>query len=111
MAFADRVAGLPCLGIGVSTEYGAARNAGSLDVHALARAHPRFAAFLEIGVEIGKGVDDDGRRWIAEGRPTTYHFLDVNLDDPADVDDDDWLAAHALIDLDQHFAVGEARHP
>ncbi|MFO0751645.1 MAG: DUF692 family protein, partial [Myxococcota bacterium] len=26
------------------------------------------------------------RRWAAEGRPTTYHFLDVNLDEPEDFD-------------------------
>ncbi|MDP2340100.1 MAG: DUF692 family protein [Deltaproteobacteria bacterium] len=92
MVFADRVAGLPRLGIGVSTEYGAARSPGSLDVLALARSHPQFASFLEVGVEVGKGVDDDARRWVAEGRPTTYHFLDVNLDDDSDFDDDDWTA-------------------
>jgi uncharacterized protein (UPF0276 family) len=72
---------------------GAARSPGSLDVDGLALSHPHFARFLEIGVEVGKGIDDDARRWIASGRPTTYHFLDVNLDDAADVDDDDWLAA------------------
>ncbi len=91
--FSHRVAGLPRLGIGVSTEYGAARSPGSLDVFALAHAHPRFAAFLEVGIEVGKGLDDDARRWVAQGRPATYHFLDVNLDDAADELDDDWLAS------------------
>ena len=92
MAFADRISGLPRLGIGVSTEYGAARASGALDVFALARSHPRYAAFLEVGVEIGKGLDDDARRWVQEGAPTTYHFLDVNLDDDADLDPE-WLDA------------------
>jgi uncharacterized protein (UPF0276 family) len=85
--FLRRVDDLPSLGVGVSTEYGAARASGALDVFALARAHPQRAAFLELGVEIEKGLDDDARRWIAEGRPTTYHFLDVNLHDDDDFDD------------------------
>lgn len=97
MSFLDRVTRLPTLGIGVSTEYGAARAEGALDVFALAAARPDDAAFLELGVEVEKGFDDDARRWIASGRPTTYHFLDVNLDDaPGDVDGDlepGWVAA------------------
>jgi uncharacterized protein (UPF0276 family) len=91
LPFARRVADLPPLGIGVSTEFGAARAPGALDVFALAAAHPRWAAFLELGVEVDKGIDDDARRWVAGGRPTTYHFLDVNLHDEADFDDE-WLA-------------------
>ncbi len=45
---------------------------------------------MEIGVEIDKGLDPDDRAWIASGGATTYHFLDINLDDPSD-QDDDWL--------------------
>jgi uncharacterized protein (UPF0276 family) len=89
--FAERVAGLPTLGLGLSTEYGA-RRAGGLDPLALARQSPAQAAFLELGIEVEKGLDEDGRRWVAEGRATTYHFLDVNLDDPDDFDGA-WLAA------------------
>ncbi|HEY4221833.1 MAG TPA: DUF692 family protein [Myxococcota bacterium] len=89
--FARRLHGLPRLGIGVSTEYGAARTAASLDVQRLAREHPAYAAFLEIGVEVHKGIDHDARAWIAQQRPCTYHFLDVNLDDARDLDDA-WLA-------------------
>lgn len=85
-SFFRRVADLPDLGVGVSTEYGAARAPGALDVFALARTHPTRAAFLELGVELDKGLDDDARRWIGEGRPTTYHFLDVNLHDDDDLD-------------------------
>jgi len=91
--FLRRVQDLPHLGVGVSTEYGAARAAGALDVFALAAAHPRDAAFLELGVEVDKGLDDDARRWVKEGRRTTYHFLDVNLDTYGeDHDDEAWLS-------------------
>ena len=88
--FLERVAALPSLGIGVSTEYGAANTAGSLDVMRLRREYPEFAGFLEVGVEVAKGLDDDCKAWIDAGLPTTYHFLDVNLDDPDDFDRE-WL--------------------
>lgn len=84
--FGDRVRELPVLGLGVSTEYGAGAAAGGLDVPALRREHPRFARFLEVGIETAKGLDEHARAWAAAGWPTTYHFLDVNLDDPADFD-------------------------
>ncbi len=85
-AFAERLAALPRLGLGVSTEYGARRSDGALDPAALRREHPEFAGFLEVGVEIDKGLDADARAWASAGGPTTYHFLDVNLDDEADFD-------------------------
>jgi uncharacterized protein len=91
MAFADRVARLPRLGLGVSTEYGAGDAPGSLDVLALRDAHPDFAGFLEIGVETVKGLDHHAEAWVARGLPTTYHYLDVNLDEPEDFDEE-WLA-------------------
>ncbi len=90
-AFAKRVCDLPLLGLGVSTEYGAFRVDNNLDVVGLRRSHPRYAAFLELGVEIEKGLDDDARAWVGAGLPTTYHFLDINLDD-ADDFDDAWVA-------------------
>jgi uncharacterized protein (UPF0276 family) len=90
--FLSRVSALPRLGIGVSTEYGASGAPGALDPAALRAAHPDFAAFLEVGVEVSKGLDVDASAWGARGWPTTYHFLDVNLDDPADLDAD-WLGA------------------
>ena len=91
MRFADRVRSLPHLGLGVSTEYGAGDAADALDVLALNDAHPEYARFLEIGVETAKGLDEKARGWIARGLPTTYHYLDVNLDEPEDFDDE-WLA-------------------
>ena len=90
MSFLERAQALPSLGIGVSTEYGASSADGALDVMALRRAHPEYAGFLEIGVEISKGLDADDRAWVAAGGSTTYHFLDVNLDDPGDMDEP-WL--------------------
>lgn len=87
--FLRRVAQLPALGLGVSTEYGAATSAGALDVFALRERHPSYAAFLEVGVEVEKGYDSDARRWIERGHPSTFHFLDVNLDDLGDVNLDD----------------------
>jgi uncharacterized protein (UPF0276 family) len=83
---------LPRLGLGISTEYGARRQAGALDPRALRAEHPELARFLEVGVEVASGLDDDARAWVADGGATTYHFLDVNLDEPADFDAR-WLAA------------------
>jgi uncharacterized protein (UPF0276 family) len=90
--FLARQRSLPTLGLGVSTEYGAGGHVGALDPAALRREQPGFARFLEVGVEVGKGLDAEARAWAAHGWPTTYHFLDVNLDEPEDFDAA-WLAA------------------
>jgi hypothetical protein len=84
VGFAERVSRLPRLGLGVSTEYGAGDVAGSLDVLALRAEHPAWAGFLEVGVETAKGLDRHARAWAERGLPTTYHYLDVNLDEPED---------------------------
>jgi len=86
MRFAQRVDQLAHLGLGVSAEYGAAEATGSLDVFELRSRHPEFAQFLEIGVETHSGLDPHARRWLAAEHPATYHFLDINLDDPDDFD-------------------------
>lgn len=107
--FDQRVLELPHLGIGVSTEYGAAGSRGALDVEALRRAHPEFAGFLEVGVEVSKGLDDHARAWCAAGRPTTYHFLDVNLDEPEDLDPHWMRAVTAFIDqMEPAWLCGDA---
>lgn len=85
-SFAARVRGLPLLGLGLSTEYGAADGPGALDPLALRAAWPKRASFLEVGVEVGKGLDRHAAAWASAGLPTTYHFLDVNLDEPDDFD-------------------------
>jgi uncharacterized protein len=95
-AFADRVRHIPTLGLGISTEYGAATAPAALDPLALRAAYPAFAAFLEIGVEVVKGLDDTAQRWIQGGLPTTYHFLDLNLDEEEDFDAP-WLTAVAQL--------------
>ena len=92
MSFLERVKALPRLGLGVSTEYGAGDQRGALDVPALRKKHPEFAEFLEVGVEVEKGLDAHAARWAAAGWPTTYHFLDINLDEPEDFDPP-WLEA------------------
>ncbi len=91
MDFLERVRSLPVLGVGVSTEYGAGQTRGALDPVALRRQHPGFGAFLEVGVETEKGLDRQARDWARRGWPTTYHFLDLNLDEPEDLDPG-WLA-------------------
>lgn len=88
MSFGERVQQLPNLGLGVSTEYGAGDAPGALDPADL-RPYG-FGAFLEVGVELAKGLDAHARAWADRGWPTTYHFLDINLDEPADFDDA-WL--------------------
>lgn len=92
MGFLERVKGLPTLGIGVSTEYGAGDAPGAQDPLALRKKHPDFARFLEVGVETAKGLDAAASRWARQGLPCTYHFLDLNLDEPEDFDPD-WLDA------------------
>ena len=96
MSFADRVRALPRLGVGVSTEYGAGDAAGALDVAALRARYPQYAGFLELGVELHKGLDRHATAWVAQGLPTTYHFLDVNLDEPADLEPA-WTGAVAAL--------------
>jgi len=95
-AFAERLKGLPWLGIGISTEYGAAADPGSLQPRRLREAQPRFASFLEVGVETRKGLDSTAAEWLKDELPCTYHFLDVNLSDPLDLDAR-WLAESAAL--------------
>jgi len=90
--FSERVKRLPRLGLGVSTEYGAAASPDALDVEALHASRPELAAFLEVGVETARGLDATSLAWAAKKRPATYHFLDVNLAEPEDVSDEAWLA-------------------
>ena len=91
-SFLQRVQYVPVLGIGISTEYGASATSGALDIFALRKAYPEFATFLEIGVEVVKGLDTTAQRWTQDGLPTTYHFLDINLDEAEDFDEP-WQAA------------------
>ncbi len=78
-SFAERVARLPRLGLGISTEFGARH--GGLDLLALRRARPDLVGFLEIGADLERGIDADARAWVEAGWPATYHFLDANLEE------------------------------
>jgi uncharacterized protein (UPF0276 family) len=95
-AFAARVQQLPTLGLGISTEYGAVATPEALDILSLREVHATYAGFLEVGVEAVKGMDGIAQHWVREGWPTTYHFLDVNLDEIEDFDAP-WLHAVAEI--------------
>lgn len=83
-SFQDRVALLPVLGMGLSTEYGAAQAEGSLSLFEVKKKLPHCASVLELGIEVDKGLDTDALQWIEAGWPTTYHFLDINLHEPED---------------------------
>ncbi len=84
--FDDRIRALPRLGVGISTEFGAGRT--GLDILAFRSARPDLVSFLEVGVDLDRGLDADARAWIRAGLPTTYHFLDLNLEEIEDLDRD-----------------------
>ncbi|MFT5290012.1 MAG: hypothetical protein ACI8QS_000894 [Planctomycetota bacterium] len=84
LSFKDRVRDLPKLGVGISTEFGAGEK--GLDVLSLGEDFGELVSFLEIGGDLERGVDADARAWVERGWPTTYHFLDVNLEEREDLD-------------------------
>lgn len=84
---------MPTLGLGVSTEFEARRH-GGLDPNRLRELHPTFTGFLEIGGDLERGVDTDTRAWVESGGKTTYHFLDVNLEQ-AEALDPAWIRGTA----------------
>lgn len=106
--FAERVASLPRLGVGVSTEFGAGGQ-DALDVVALRREHPDWVRFLEVGADLERGIDAPARAWVAAGWPTTYHFLDVNLEEGEDLAPD-WIAETAALatSIDAAWLCGDA---
>jgi uncharacterized protein (UPF0276 family) len=95
------LASLPRLGLGLSAEFDSART--GLDAVALRDQAPALYDFLEYGGDMLRGLDAHVQRWAARGWPTTYHFLDVNLEEPEDVDQA-WLEATTV----QARAIGAA---
>jgi uncharacterized protein (UPF0276 family) len=83
---------LPRLGVGISAEPGSARK--GIDALLFEQEHPGLCHFVEYGADLERGLDEHVSRWIERGGRTTYHFLDVNLEEPEDVDGD-WLAGTA----------------
>jgi len=92
--FAQRVLELPRLGVGISTEFGAALE--GLDPNALRGEFPELVSFLEIGADLERGIDDNAWQWVSGGHPTTYHFLDVNLEEVEDLDEE-WCRETAAL--------------
>jgi uncharacterized protein (UPF0276 family) len=79
---------LPKLGVGISAEFDSARTGlDALDLH-----DAGLVSFLEYGGDLARGLDEHVRRWAARGLPATYHFLDLNLEERDDADDE-WLDA------------------
>ena len=105
----QRLKSLPYLGMGVSTEYGAMIAPGALEITRAREELPRCVEVLELGVETIKGLDQDALAWVHEGSPTTYHFLDINLDDPADFDRE-WLDQlhHLITEIKPSWLCGDA---
>jgi uncharacterized protein (UPF0276 family) len=75
---------LPRLGVGISGEFGS--SAKGIDVARFREEYPDLVHFFEYGADLDRGLDEAVRAWADAGLPTTYHFLDVNLAEPEDVD-------------------------
>ena len=75
---------LPRLGVGISGEFGS--SAKGIDVLRFREDYPGLVHFFEYGADLDRGLDETVRAWADTGLPTTYHFLDVNLAEPEDVD-------------------------
>lgn len=85
--FANRVNCLPRLGVGLSGEFNIAANGSSgIDVNRMKEHYPALIHFYEYGGDLERGLDEGVRRWAATGLPTTYHFLDINLEEKLDAD-------------------------
>ncbi len=99
--FFERAAGLPRLGIGISGEYNVA--AKGIDANVLKDAFPRLVHFYEYGGDLDRGLDDAVRRWAGNGLPTTYHFLDINLEEKLDLDER-WMTETRSLAQEIHAA-------
>lgn len=82
--FAERVKTLPRLGVGLSGEFNVATK--GMDVNWVQANYPGLVHFYEYGCDLERGLDEGVRRWAAAGGPTTYHFLDINLEEKIDLD-------------------------
>ena len=89
---AAQIERLPVLGLGISAEFNSFRD--GIDALAFQREHPELVQFLEYGADIDRGLDEQVRAWSRAGLPTTYHFLDVNLEELDDLDET-WMSATA----------------
>jgi uncharacterized protein (UPF0276 family) len=90
MTFAQRIAALPRLGVGISCEFTGTERGAGIDAVALNQAWPELVHFLEVGADTARGLDEMMLRWGRSGLPATYHFLDLNLAELGDLDQP-WL--------------------
>jgi hypothetical protein len=88
-AFEQKISRLPRLGVGLSGEFNIA--AKGMDVNWMREHYPSLVHFYEYGGDLERGLDAGVRRWAADGLPTTYHFLDINLEEKLDLDSR-WIA-------------------
>lgn len=86
--FTERIKQSPRLGVGISGEFNSA--AKGIDAGWLKEHYPQLVHFYEYGSDLERGLDEGVRRWAAAGWPVTYHFLDINLEERADLDQN-WL--------------------
>jgi len=102
-------AALPRLGVGISCEFAGGPRGSGLDAVALREAWPDLIHFLEVGADVARGLDPHMQRWAEAGWPATYHFLDLNLAEADDLDED-WLRATLeMADrLGAHWLCGDA---
>lgn len=70
--------------MGLSGEFNIA--AKGIDAGWMKANYPDLIHFYEYGGDLERGLDDTVRRWAAMGLPTTYHFLDINLEEKPDLD-------------------------
>lgn len=101
------LAALPRLGVGISTEPNSAHT--GIDPNELSATHPGLVHFVEYGSDSARGLDASIRAWVAAGRKTTYHFLDLNLEDASDLDDG-WIAevGHAADAIGAAWLCGDS---
>lgn len=94
MSLTAKLEKLPYLGVGISSEYESYRR--GVDAVLFEESHSGLVQFLEYGGDLARGLDDHVLRWCGKGKPTTYHFLDLNLEEREDLDED-WLSRTAAL--------------
>lgn len=88
--FFDKIAKIPRLGVGISGEFASATK--GIDACWLQENYPALVHFFEYGGDLDRGLDEHVRRWANLALPTTYHFLDINIEEKADLTED-WLVS------------------
>src|SRR5579883_2851794 len=101
------LAKLPRLGVGISAEFDSARR--GIDAVRFRESNPEIVHFMEFGADLMRGLDEHVYRWRGLGLPITYHFLDLNLEERADLDQS-WIegASRLAAELDTPWICGDA---